>query len=164
MIGNSLNLGGRQLTVLGVLPRDYRSIMRHGVSPEVYLLSEKDPGRFSPFGRLRDRVTRDQASQELLAVAGTMDGPESAKEVSRLRPMAGLAANADTLGDDRRFFVFFVMSVGTAVLLVVIGCFNVAGLLLARGVARQRELAIRRAGVPIVFRWRNSSLRRRLSW
>jgi len=47
--------------------------------------------------------------------------------------MDGLAANADTLGDDRRFFVFFGMLGGTAV-----------GLLLARGVARQREFATRR--------------------
>lgn len=143
--GSPLNIGGNLYTVLGVLPRDYRSIMRHGVSPEVYLLSERDPGRCALFGRLRDGVTRDQATQALLAVAGTMDGPEFANQVSRLRPMAGWAANSDTLGDDRRFFVFFVMLGGTAVLLVVIGCFNVAGLLLARDVARQRELAIRRA-------------------
>jgi len=30
VIGNPLNIGGCLHSVLGVLPRDYRSIMRHG--------------------------------------------------------------------------------------------------------------------------------------
>jgi ABC-type antimicrobial peptide transport system permease subunit len=59
--------------------------------------------------------------------------------------MAGLAANATGQGDDRRFFIFFVMLFGTAAILALVACLNVAGLLLTRGVARQRELAIRKA-------------------
>jgi putative ABC transport system permease protein len=145
-VGQSLKLGGRVYTVLGVLPRDYRSIMRHGVSPEVYLLADRDPGRCLPFGRLRDGFTRDQTRQALVAAAQAIGGGEDfVKEIFSLRPMAGWAANAATVGDDRRFFVFFAMLYGTAILLVVIGCFNVAGLMLARGVTRQRELAIRKA-------------------
>jgi putative ABC transport system permease protein len=144
-VGHPIQLGGRLYTVLGVLPRDYRSIMRHGVSPEVYLLADKDPGRCQPFGRLRDGFTRDQSRQALLAAARNIGGEDFAKQISSLRPMAGWAANAATLGDDRRFFMFFAMLYGTAIVLVVIGCFNVAGLVLARGVTRQREIAIRKA-------------------
>jgi len=48
-------------------------------------------------------------------------------------------------GDDRRYFLFFVALFGTALMLAVIACLNVAGLLLARGVSRQRELAVRKA-------------------
>ena len=143
--GRSLKLGGKLYTVLGVLPRDYRSILRHGVSPEVYLMAVTDPGRCQPFGRLRDGFTREQTRQALAAAAQNIGGEDFAKQISSLRPMAGWAANADSAGDDRRYFVFFAMLYGTAILLVVIGCVNVAGLLLARGVTRQRELAIRKA-------------------
>src|SRR6185312_2886487 len=138
-------VGGTVYDILGVLPRDYRSVMRHGVSPEVYLLPVTDPRRCQPFGRLRDGFTRDQTRQALFAAARNIEGEDFAKQISSLRPMAGWAANAATTGDDRRFFVFFAMLYGTAILLVGIGCFNVAGLVLARGVTRQRELAIRKA-------------------
>jgi putative ABC transport system permease protein len=145
VVGHPLKLGGSLYTVVGVLPRDYRSIMRHGVSPEVYLLAAEDPGRCQPFGRLRAGFTLGQARQALFAAARNIGGEDFAKQVSGLRPMAGWAANADTVGDDRRYFLFFAVLYGTAVLLVGIGCFNVAGLVLARGITRQRELAIRQA-------------------
>jgi putative ABC transport system permease protein len=145
VVGHPLKIGGGLYTVVGVLPRDYRSIMRHGISPELYLLAIGGQGRCQPFGRLRSGFTRDQARQALFAAARNIGGEDFAKRVSLLRPMAGWAANADTVGDDRRFFLFFAVLYGTAVLLVAIGCLNVAGLALARGVTRQRELAIRRA-------------------
>lgn len=59
--------------------------------------------------------------------------------------MAGLAGHSESIGDDRRYFIFFVALFGTALLLAIVACFNVAGLLLARGISRQRELAIRKA-------------------
>jgi len=37
-VGHPLQFNGKLYTVLGVLPQDYRSVMGHGVSPEVYLL------------------------------------------------------------------------------------------------------------------------------
>jgi putative ABC transport system permease protein len=144
-VGRALNLGGKSYTLVGVLPRDYRSIMRHGVSPEVYLLAAPEPSRCQPFGRLRDGVSREQSSQALHAAARILGGEDFARQVGSLLPMAGWAANAGSVGDDRRFFVFFAMLYGTAILLVGIGCFNVAGLMLARGVTRRRELAIRKA-------------------
>jgi putative ABC transport system permease protein len=144
-VGRPLQFNSRLYTLLGVLPRDYRSVMGHGISPEVYLVAPTDASRCHPFGRLRDGFTREQTRQSLVAAARIIGGQDFAKRVSSLRPMGGLAANAASLGDDRRFFVFFVMLFGTAVMLAAIACLNVAGLLLARGVARQRELAIRKA-------------------
>jgi len=131
--------------LLGVLPQDYRSIMGHGVSPEVYRLARTDYAYCRPFGRLRDGLTREQTRQALIAAARSIGGQDFAKQISVLRPMAGLAAHANSAGDDRRYFVFFATLFGTALLLAIISCFNVAGLLMARGVSRQRELAIRKA-------------------
>jgi predicted permease len=144
-VGRALQLNRKLYTILGVLPRDYRSVMGHGVSPELYLVGRPVSRGCHPFGRLRDGVTRAQTQQALVAAAAALGGPDFAKQVSTLRPMAGLAAHAAGEGDDRRYFLFFAMLFGTATLLAIVACFNVAGLLLARGVTRQRELAIRKA-------------------
>ena len=145
VVGRTLNLNGHLYTVTGVLPRDYRSIVGHGVSPEVYVIASPNSAHCRPFGRLRDGLTRSQTHLALLAATRSIGGEDFARRVAVIRPMAGLAANASTEGDDHRFFIFFVMLFGTAALLALIACLNVAGLLLARGVARQRELAIRKS-------------------
>ena len=144
-VGRPLQFNGTLYTVLGVLPQDYRSVMGHGVSPEIYLPIHRDGWGCHPFGRLRDGLTRTETQQALVAAAWTIAGQDFAKQVSSLRPMGGLAANAARDGDDRRFFLFFVMLFGTAAMLAAIACFNVTGLLLARGATRQREMAIRKA-------------------
>ncbi len=144
-VGRPITIGGKLYTVMGVLPADYRSAMRRGIAPEVYLLADEDPARSRLFGHLRDGITRDQTQQALIAAARRIGGEDFARRISILRPMAGWSANAAGVGEDRQFFVFFVMLYGTAILLLVIGCFNVAALVLARGVTRQRELAIRKA-------------------
>jgi putative ABC transport system permease protein len=144
-IGRPLRVAGNSYTLVGVLPRDYRSIMRRGVSPEIYLMAPANSRRCHLFGRLRDGVTAQQTRDAWVATARILGGQEFARQISTLTPMAGLAANAAGQGDDRRFFVFFVMLFVTALLLAIISCVNVAGLLLARGVTRQRELAIRTA-------------------
>jgi putative ABC transport system permease protein len=50
IIGHSLQFNGRLYTILGVLPRDYRSIRGHGISPEVYRLAGTDSQRCHLFG------------------------------------------------------------------------------------------------------------------
>src|SRR5262249_6523043 len=42
IVGRALKLNGRLYTVTGVLPRDYRSIMGRGVSPEIYVIAPPD--------------------------------------------------------------------------------------------------------------------------
>jgi putative ABC transport system permease protein len=144
-IGQPLQFNGRLYTVIGVLPRDYRSIYGRGVSPEVYVPTGFGGGGCRLFGRLRNGESREQTRQALAVTAEALGGRDLARRVAELRPMSGLAANAAKGGDDRRIFVFFVMLFAVAGMMVLIACSNVAGLLLARGVSRQREIAIRRA-------------------
>jgi putative ABC transport system permease protein len=144
-VGAPLELNGRFYTLVGVLPRDYRSVLRHGVSPEVYWQAQADEKCCRPFGRMLPASTRGQTRQALQAAAERIGGAEFARQASVLLPMAGLAANASMEGDERRFFLFFVTLFGVAAMLVLIACSNVAGLLLARGASRRRELSIRKA-------------------
>jgi putative ABC transport system permease protein len=144
IIGRSLQFNGRLYTILGVLPRDYRSIRGHGVSPEVYRLAGVDSVRCHLFGRLRLGFTREQTGQILAARAVKIGGQDFARQVSRVWPLAGLGAHESLAGEDR-YIAFFGALLGTAFLLAIIACFNVAGLLLARGLTRRRELAVRKA-------------------
>jgi putative ABC transport system permease protein len=145
-IGRTIELNRRIYTVIGVLPRDYRSIWGRGVSPEIYAPARIDSQqRCHPFARLRDGVTRAQAREAWIAAAERVGGAEFARQVSVLRPFGGLAANATGSDDRQRVFVFFVMLFAVAGFLVLIACSNVASLLVARGVGRQGEMAIRRA-------------------
>lgn len=137
-VGSALELNDQLYTLVGVLPRDYRSIMGHGVSPEIYRLADPDFRHCRPFGRLRDGVSREQTRDAVTAALRM-------KQPAVLRPMAGLAAHMAAEGDERSYFLFFAALFGMAVLLVVIACSNVAGLLLARGISRRREFAVRKA-------------------
>jgi hypothetical protein len=91
VVGRALKLNGRLYTVTGVLPRDYRSILGHGISPEIYVIARPDSANCQLFGRLRDGLTRGQTHGALLAATRNIGGQDSARRVSVLRPMAGLA-------------------------------------------------------------------------
>ena len=146
VVGRALQLNGRVYTVVGVLPSDYKSVMRHSVSPEIYA-----PARINlylgcrAFARMREGVTRAQALQSWVAAAARFERPGVSGRHASLRALGGLEANAEGEGDDRSFFVFFVMLFGVSGVLVLIACSNVANLLLARGISRRREMAIRKA-------------------
>ena len=144
-VGQPLELNGRFYIVLGILPRDYRSVYGRGISPEVYVPTIADPGHCLLFGRLRDGSTLDQTRQALAATAARLGGEDLSRQLAEVRPMSGIAGNTARGGDEGRFFIFFAMLLGVAGMMALIACSNVAGLLLARGVSRQKEMAIRKA-------------------
>ena len=157
VIGRTLVLTGHPYTVVGVLPRGFRSIWGLGIAPSLYL----------PAGSAARPATtrRGDAEYELLGLLGP--GQSLAEFRSRVTARAtGLQEaypleNRDfarvqtfpfhSLGlflssDDQimRVIVLFASLIVVLVLLLaVVACVNVAGLLVARAVARQREIAIR---------------------
>jgi predicted permease len=85
-------------------------------------------------GRLKDGVTISAASADLLARIPYQSGRDLASAI-RLR-----SELEDTRSDFRTTITVLSGAVG---FIVLIGCVNVAGLLLARGAVRETELAIR---------------------
>ena len=99
IVGRSLRLNGSLYTVTGVLPRDYRSILGRGVSPEIYVIAATDSAYCHPFGRLRDGLTRGQAREALLAAARNIGGADSRAGSCQRGPFVCVEAGITKRGD-----------------------------------------------------------------
>jgi len=150
VLGRSVRIDGQAYTIVGVMPPRFGFPFTQQIwIPLGPMLHDSPRAERSilGFGRLKRGVSLDQARTQVKAVAERLAGRYSEDVGWRgsLRPLRdtyvspGLRA---TLG--------LLMAAGTAVLLI--GCANLANLLLAQSANRRRELALRAAlGAP---RWR----------
>jgi putative ABC transport system permease protein len=141
VIGRTVRVEGRPSTIIGVLPPKFSFLMRVDLvvpmtlTPE--LAAKDDVHSFDVFVRLADGVTREQASAELSRVALGAQGPTNHLTGAALVPLKDMV-----VGEARTPMLIMFGAVGFVLL---IACANIANLLLVRGAARQREIAVRAA-------------------
>jgi putative ABC transport system permease protein len=137
VIGKSIELDHAPYTVIGVVPPRFT----WGDS-DVYLpaLPSADPHYYwLSFIKLKPGTKYPAAQAEMQALVDRFakDDPKSYPQNMRAKIVT---LNEEVLG---RFAGTIVFLFGAVVILLMIGCANVSILLLARGTARQHELAVR---------------------
>ena len=158
-LGSIVYLNKVPFTIVGVLPTGFYGIHKGddpdlyvpiGSLPELFSFDPLYPGNVEVFGRLKPGATAIQAQsnlqvlfeQRLTAQIAERKSADFAKEVagSRIELQPGTAGYAGTEGEKRRSLFLLSAIVG---LLLLVGCANVACLMIARGVARRREISVR---------------------
>jgi putative ABC transport system permease protein len=150
LVGRSVLLEGREATIIGLLPRafDLPAATQIWVPLQANVyglpLEQRATHEYDMVARLKPGVSVDQADAELKEIARQLE-----REYPQFRRSWGVKALplrqqvvSDLNGNLKRGLYTLLGAVG---LFLLICCVNVANLMLARGVAREQEMAIRRA-------------------
>src|SRR3954465_3475442 len=145
ILGQSVALDGRTYAIVGVMPAGFRLPLLHGAEALVpFAYTKKDFQRRNShwalaIARLKPGISFAQANADLDRKGRVI--------AARLPDHKGMTLRAAPLLDDLGGPVKPALQalLGAVVLVLLIACANVASMLLARGAARQRELAIRAA-------------------
>ncbi len=134
-------LGGKEFSIVGVMPRDFSAPSIDLWLPgqfNAYLLRARDARFLSGIGRMRPGVTIEQAQADLARVQRELGEqyPNTDKDWSAV--VGGLKESR--VGQHRRTLLLVF---GAVALLLLIAIANIAGLTLAELHQREREMAIR---------------------
>ena len=149
IVGRSVDINGHDCLVIGVMPAGFNFPLRreavHTPSPYVefwapFRATDPHPttGAVGVVARLRKGVSLVDAQQDLASISTALAQEFPATNRDHILRVGSLRDRA--LGSARKSLWFLMAA---ALLFLLIGCANVANLLLARGLARQRELSIR---------------------
>jgi predicted permease len=152
VVGRKLVLDGQPYTVVGVLPREHRNLAGFGFMPDLYLTM--DSSEYLLFARLPRDTTLQAASGRLETISRELDRvyPDRGRDRPRQAFLSGVggidrlraeAGEGWTGGGIVQAVAFFAMLVVVTGLVLLIACANVSSLLLARGMSRSHEFAIR---------------------
>jgi putative ABC transport system permease protein len=146
VVGRAMMLDGKPYRIVGVAPRHFRVPANADAWAPLVLSGPRYERRGynmmeTVVARLKDGVSQAQAADRVNRyVAGLKAGPEG-HDLNESGYTIDLQSFAHYVAGDLRTPLLLVWA--AALLVLITGCANVAGLLLARSAGRKREIAIR---------------------
>src|SRR5262249_30049661 len=141
-LGATIRINDLPFTVVGVMPPGFHVDQeeREQLYAPLPIDSNRRHGFLRVIARLRPGVTRAQARADLDAITARLSQIYGASNEAKGSTVMALV---DAQAGPGRLALFVLLAMVFLVLLI--GCTNVASLLLARGAARQHEMAVRAA-------------------
>jgi len=165
LLGQSLLINGRAFTVVGIMPEGFTGITSI-FSPEVWLplgvhddiandlgsartnsLADRGVNNLMLIGRLKPGVTAEAAAPALKGLAANLATAFPVEQKNQTFMTAPLF-RFDTINDPAEagpVTTIGALLTGMAAVVLLVACLNLANMLLARGTARRKEIAIRLA-------------------
>jgi len=164
-LGRTLKVNGQTVTVVGIMPQGFSGTMAL-LSPELYLplgmyehmtndfdgavrpLAARDNHRLILIGRLRPGQSPQAVNNQLAAVAVNMEKAypaENKDQTLTVHALSRLSISTNPIDDSGTMVPITVLMLCMSGVVLLIAALNVANMMLARGMARRKEIAIRLA-------------------
>lgn len=136
--GATITIAGRQRTIIGILPRSSGAVAVMLPLPPAGI-GRPDQSYGRPLVRLRQGISRQDADRELKLLARTLNDRFGAHDAPYAFELYPLVSTREEVRDLHKAMM------GASLAVLLIACVNLAHLMMARGFAKRRELALRLA-------------------
>ncbi len=165
VLGSTITINGRPFTVIGVMPAGFSGTMTL-FSPEVWLplsvydqvannfagegkesLGNRAGRQLLVIGRLKESLSAKTADPSLKTLAANLESafPVEQKDQTLLATPLSRFSTSNAPQDDGGVMAIGPLLLGTALVVLLVACLNLANMLLARSTSRKKEMAIRLA-------------------
>lgn len=165
-VGSTVTLNGRPYTVIGVTPEGftgtmqlftaefwlplgiYDQLVNAALPADHQSLASRTGGDLMVVGRLKPGLTTATAQPALATLASNLEQAFPVEQKDQTFTSAPLSrlSTSDTPNDgDGDMATLGTLLLGMAAVVLLVACLNLANMLLARGTARRKEIAIRLA-------------------
>jgi putative ABC transport system permease protein len=165
LLGRQLLMNGRAYTVVGIMPEGFTGTMSI-FSPEVWLplgvydeiinesdggvhqsLADRSSNNLMLIGRFKPAITADAAAPALKGLATNFETafPVEQKDQTFMTASLDRFSTSTEPADAGPIPIVGAALSGMAAVVLLVACLNLANMLLARGTARRKEIAIRLA-------------------
>src|SRR5438270_3144366 len=163
VLGSQVFINGRAFTIVGIAPKGFVGTMQV-LSPEVWLpisvydqvandfnsdnkttIDDRKGTQLRIMGRLKPGMTAAAAKPALEGLAANLEKayPVEQRNQTFLAERVSRNTVSNRPGADSGIKVIAPLLLGMAVVVLLVACLNLANMLLARGTARRKEIAIR---------------------